>query len=65
MSSFSCPHLNSKNGFCLRIKTDCVPGRAGCVLSKKFAFAVPAEDRIRSLDLNKKRNLSAKKKSGK
>ncbi len=65
MSSFSCPHLDSKNNFCLRIKTDCVPGRAGCVLSKKFVFAVPAEDRIRALESKKKGKLRNKKKSGK
>ncbi|MDP4172337.1 MAG: hypothetical protein Q8933_00095 [Bacteroidota bacterium] len=47
MSSFSCPHLNEKGNTCLRLKTDCVPGRKGCVLSKKFQFAVPVEERIK------------------
>jgi len=55
MSSFSCPHLDIKNNFCLRIKTDCVPGRAGCVLGKKFSFAIPAEERIRNLEKKTKK----------
>jgi hypothetical protein len=45
MSSFSCPHIDP-NSFCLRLKTDCIPGRSGCVLNKKVAFAIPAEQRI-------------------
>lgn len=34
MSSFSCPHFEMESDdYCLRLRTDCVPGRAGCVLS--------------------------------
>ncbi|MCF8261792.1 MAG: hypothetical protein K9J12_13520 [Melioribacteraceae bacterium] len=47
MSSFSCPHLNLKTNLCSRIEKDCVPGRTGCVLSKKVEFIIPAEKRIR------------------
>ncbi len=47
MSSFSCPHFEMPREFCMRLQTDCVPGRPGCVLSKHSVFAVPAEERIR------------------
>lgn len=47
MSSFSCPHLNTETSFCILLKVDCVPGRKGCVLTRKFQFAVPAEERIK------------------
>ena len=45
--SFSCPHFCPDEEHCLRLKTDCVPGRPGCVLGSKNVFAVPVEERIR------------------
>jgi hypothetical protein len=45
--SFSCPHFRPDDDHCLRLKTDCVPGRRGCVLEGKSVFAVPAEERVR------------------
>lgn len=47
MSSFSCPHFDMASDYCLRLRTDCVPGRPGCVLSNNSVFAVPVEERIR------------------
>ncbi len=46
MGSFSCPHVDSGKGRCLRLKTDCVPGRPGCVLGGKSGFAFPLEERL-------------------
>ena len=57
MSSFSCPHIDPSS-FCLRLKTDCIPGRNGCVLNKKVAFAIPAEQRV----LEKEKNMINKNK---
>jgi len=54
MSSFSCPHLNSETNFCIKLNVDCVPGIKGCVLTRKFHFAFPAEDRIKQKDLIKR-----------
>lgn len=45
--SFSCPHFRPEDDCCLLLKTDCVPGRRGCVLGPKAVFAVPAEERVR------------------
>jgi hypothetical protein len=45
--SFSCPHFDPENDFCRLLKTDCVPGRRGCVLGSKAVFAMPAEVRVR------------------
>lgn len=47
MSSFSCPHLNTETDFCIKLNVDCVPGRKGCVLNRKFQFAFSTEDRIK------------------
>lgn len=60
MSSFSCPHIDSLGTSCIRLKTDCVPGRKGCVLGKKYVFAVPAEERIKEQENNIERKLSLK-----
>lgn len=45
--SFSCPHFCPDEEHCVRLKTDCVPGRHGCVLGPKVVFATPVEERIR------------------
>jgi hypothetical protein len=45
--SFSCPHFEVCEDYCRRLKTDCVPGRPGCVLPGTSVFAVPVEERIR------------------
>lgn len=52
MSSFSCPHLDLERDWCLRIKTDCVPGLPGCVLPKNTGF-------IYSLDERRGRNIAS------
>jgi hypothetical protein len=53
--SFSCPHFCPDEDHCLRLKTDCVPGRRGCVLEGKAVFAVPAEERVRLREEEKRR----------
>ena len=53
--SFSCPHYRPEDEHCLRLKTDCVPGRRGCVLEGKSVFAVPAEQRVREREEEKQR----------
>ncbi|MDX1700818.1 MAG: hypothetical protein R3250_09380 [Melioribacteraceae bacterium] len=57
MSSFSCPHLDIEKVYCVKLKTDCIPGRKGCVISTKFQFAIPAEERIRK---NNERKTNSK-----
>lgn len=53
MSSFSCPHINTEKDFCIKLDVDCVPGRKGCVLTRKFQFAFPAKERIENKRLLK------------
>ena len=45
--SFSCPHFCPDEEHGLRLKTDCVPGRPGCVLGRETVFATPVAERIR------------------
>lgn len=58
VSSFSCPNFDMERDYCMRLRTDCVPGRPGCVLAKNSAFAVPVEERIREKEA--KRRASAR-----
>lgn len=45
--SFSCPHFDYEKDYCLKLATDCVAGRPGCVLRNTSLFYVPAEDRLK------------------
>jgi hypothetical protein len=47
MCSFSCPNFDMQREYCMKLQTDCVPGRRGCVLRGNSVFAVSAEERIR------------------
>ncbi len=53
--SFACPHFCPDEDHCLRLQTDCVPGRKGCVLVGRAVFAVPAEERVRLREEEKRR----------
>jgi hypothetical protein len=58
--SFSCPHFCPDEEHCLRLKTDCVPGRPGCVLTGKTVFATPVEERIREREMENSRKAAEK-----
>ena len=53
MSSFSCPHYNIAEDACIMLKTDCVPGRKGCVLARTSVFVILAEERVRKKEEEK------------
>lgn len=57
--SFSCPHFDIERDHCLLLNTDCVPGRRGCVLGSKAVFAVPAEERVRLREAEKRQSALA------
>jgi hypothetical protein len=56
--SFSCPHFDINRDHCLRLKTDCVPGRRGCLLDGS-TFAVPVEQRLREREEDNRQRLNA------
>jgi len=57
--SFACPHFDPNRDACRLLKTDCVPGRRGCVL-KDSVFAVPVEKRLREREEeNRQRAIQA------
>lgn len=56
--SFSCPHFRPDDEYCLRLKTDCVPGRPGCVVPGKTVFATPVAERIRLREEEKRQRAA-------
>lgn len=57
--TFTCPHFDPERDYCRLLKTDCVPGRRGCVL-KGSVFAVPVEQRLEeSAEVNRERRIQA------
>jgi len=58
--SFSCPHVRPDDESCLRLKTNCVPGRRGWVLEGNSGIAVPAEVREREREAEKRRSADEK-----
>lgn len=61
MSSFSCQYIDKNESFCIKLKTDCIPGRPGCVLRGRFNFAVPANKRVEENKKAKKLKPDQKK----
>jgi len=61
--SFFCPHFDQPTDRCLKLKLECVPGRPGCVLRGKVAFAVPAEERVKKRAPDRPRPPRAKETS--
>lgn len=55
MGSFSCPHKRVKETYCLRLETDCVPGRPGCVLPEDTTFETPWQERVEKLEEERNR----------
>lgn len=52
--TFSCPHFQMEDDFCMKIQTDCVPGRPGCVLRHNSVLAIPARQRLKEKEQEKR-----------
>lgn len=50
MGFISCPHKKVKEKYCLRLKTDCVPGRPKCGLSEDTTFETPRRERLKKVE---------------
>jgi hypothetical protein len=52
--SFSCKNFDLNTENCLKLHTDCVPGRPGCVLIGKVKFSENIEEKLKELEARKK-----------
>ena len=48
--TFSCKNFDFNTNDCLKLKTDCIIGRPGCVLEGKVAFSEEIEKKLKDLE---------------
>lgn len=47
--TFSCKNFDFNADNCMKLKTDCIPGRPGCVLEGKVRFSEDIEKKLKVL----------------
>lgn len=57
MSSFSCKNYIFDTDSCDKLKSECIPGRRGCVLEGRFKLSEPLQKRIDELEEKRKARL--------
>ena len=58
--TFACAHFTPADDQCALLRTDCVPGRPGCVLHGRCTFVVPVEERIREAEQRRRERLATR-----
>lgn len=48
--TFSCKNYNYENDLCRKLKSECIPGRKGCVLEGRVTISEELEEKIRKLE---------------
>jgi hypothetical protein len=48
--TFSCKNFDLNTDDCLKLKSDCIPGRPGCVLEGKVSFSEEIEKKLKDLE---------------
>jgi len=48
--TFSCKNFDFNNENCMKLNTDCIPGRPGCVLEGKVRFSEDIEKKLKELE---------------
>jgi hypothetical protein len=59
--TFSCKYFDFNSEDCIKLKSDCIPGRRGCVLEGKVTFSEEIEKKL--IDLENKRSKKKRKRS--
>jgi hypothetical protein len=54
--TFSCKNFDFNKEDCMKLKTECIPGRRGCVLAGKVKFSEDIEKRLEELEKEKRVN---------
>ena len=47
--TFSCKNFDFNAENCTKLKSECIPGRPGCVLEGRFTFSEEIEKRLQEL----------------
>jgi hypothetical protein len=59
--TFSCKNFDFNSENCVKLKTECIPGRPGCVLVGKVKFSEDIEKRLQELDASPPRRKRRKR----
>jgi len=51
--TFSCKNFDFNAENCMKLHTDCIPGRPGCVLAGKVKFSEEIEKKLQDLEVAK------------
>jgi len=51
--TFSCKNFDFNAENCMKLNTDCIPGRPGCVLEGKVKFSEDIEKKLKDLEAEK------------
>jgi hypothetical protein len=51
--TFSCKNFDFNTEDCMKLSSDCIPGRPGCVLQGKVKFSEAIEKRLEDLKAEK------------
>jgi hypothetical protein len=61
--TFSCKNFDFNNDYCLKLKTDCIMGRPGCLLEGRVAVSEEIEKKLKDLENKAKERKKRKKKT--
>lgn len=53
--TFSCKNFDFNAENCIKLKTDCIPGRPGCLLEGKVKFSEEIEKKLKNLEAEKRK----------
>jgi hypothetical protein len=51
--TFSCKNFDFNAENCMKLNSDCIPGRPGCVLEGKVKFSEDIENKLKKLEEEK------------
>jgi len=60
--TFSCKNLDFNTDHCLKLKTDCIMGRPGCVLEGRVVVSEEIEKKLKDLEDKAKERKKRKRK---
>ena len=61
--TFSCKNFDFNTEDCLKLKTDCIMGRPGCLLEGKVAFSEEILNKLKALEEKTQENKKSRRRS--
>ena len=61
--TFSCKNFDFNTEDCLKLKTNCIMGRPGCLLEGKVAFSEEIMNKLKSLEEKSQKNKKSRRTS--